>query len=288
MSLSFAVIFNPRSGKKKKEDFLEIFVEKFSKLPYEIFIWDENQKFEKIENEILSKKFNVIIAAGGDGTVNKVASFVLENDLILGIIPLGSGNGLARSINIGTDTIRAIEKIKLGFTDSIDSGKINDKNFFCTAGVGFDAHIGNLFASSTKRGLWIYIKITISELLSFVPKLYEVRYNEKSFFVTAFLITVCNAGQWGNNIFIAPEAKINDGVLNMIVLKKFPWYAAPYLTCLLLLRSIQNSKYSKSLTGKKFIIRSGQPLNYHYDGEPGISQQEIVFQLNEKKLKVIC
>ncbi|MFN5182287.1 MAG: diacylglycerol/lipid kinase family protein [Bacteroidota bacterium] len=286
--MSYAVVYNPRSGKKKKLDLKSFFKEKFIGSDFELFIWDQYQSFEEIEKKIQEKNFNVIVAAGGDGTVNKVASFAMENDHTLGIVPLGSGNGLARSLKIELDIDTAVEKIKKGKVDLIDSGKINEQIFFCTAGVGFDAHISKLFASTKKRGFWTYFKITAKELLSYQTNTYEVKTDESTKHTDAFLITACNAGQWGNDIYIAPEASMKDGVLNLVVVKKFPWYTVPFLAYKLLTGKIQESKYVCTLSSKSITIKSNNFFPSHYDGEPGRLNNEVNFRIGEKKLKVIC
>ena len=288
MKINLAIIYNPRAGTQTKKNIASLLKEEFSLLEHELFVWGTSEDFSDIEKKILSGGFTHVIAAGGDGTINRVAQFVEENNLILGIIPLGSGNGLARSLNINLNLHEAIKQIKEGRLHKIDSARLNDRKFFCTAGVGFDAHVGKLFSSSTKRGFWTYFKISLHQLFSYKPQLYTIKYQRGEIYTTAFLITACNAGQWGNDIYIAPQAKIDDGLIELVIIKKFPFYSLPKLAYLLLRKKIHTSRYTEVLSGKEFtILRSGTNAA-HFDGEPLELGNKLEIKIRESGLNVIC
>jgi diacylglycerol kinase (ATP) len=283
-----AFIINPKAGVKKKiniPDFIREHTEKG--IDYEIFLWDALDRFSEIEKKIFENKFTIVVAVGGDGTVNRVASMVNNTEISLGILPFGSGNGLARSIGVNMDIKKALKQICSGTIKKVDSALINNKQFFCTAGVGFDAHIGKLFAQTTTRGFKTYFNITRKELFSYIPHDYEITVDgiKKSF--EAFLITVGNAGQWGNNVFICPPAKMDDGLLHVTVLKKFPKTKIISIVGKLFRRKIHTSDYVEILCGKTISIRRKESGAAHYDGEPETMDEEIQIEIKPGTLKVI-
>jgi YegS/Rv2252/BmrU family lipid kinase len=285
---SIAIIYNPRAGKKLNEDIYSLLEREFKSVDFQIFVWDENKTIEEFEKIIIEKKFIHVIAAGGDGTVNRVAKFAQENDLVLGIIPLGSGNGLSRSLGQSIQIHECIQNIKKNKIKQIDSAFVNGKNFFCTSGVGFDAHVGKLFSLSSKRGFWSYFKITLRELISYRTKKYVVSNENIELETEAFLITVCNAGQWGNNFYIAPLSQLDDGILDAIIVKPFPIYAVPLLVYQLLRKKIHHSKYVKIIAGKNLSIKHEGLIDLHYDGEPDTAINELKFSIKKRSLKVLC
>src|ERR1700741_5030256 len=212
-------IVNPNAGAKKKINIPQLINSHFSKdIPSEILTWDVKNDFSKISERIFAGNFTIAVAVGGDGTVNEVAKTVNHSEIALGIIPFGSGNGLARSLGIPMNALAAIKRLENGSVRTIDSGLINGKPFFCTSGMGFDAHIGSLFATSTTRGLWTYAKITTKELFGYKPLEYKITHSGGTFTRKAFLITFANAGQYGNDFYISPQASTTDGLLHIVVL----------------------------------------------------------------------
>ena len=288
MSERLAIIYNPRSGKRTDKDLPAIFAKEFSAIAHQIFIWDKEVIFEELENLILGGKFTHVIAAGGDGTVNRVAKFALQNELILGIIPLGSGNGLARSLAINLDTVAACKQIISGQIKTIDCGRVNNHYFFCTAGVGFDAHVGEAFSSNQKRGFWTYFKIVCREMFRYKPKLYTIKSKNGEVVLEAFLITVANAGQWGNNVYIAPQAKLNDGELDLIAIKKISLFSVLNILFYLVNKKINRSKHTLALCGDSFLIESEETVNFHCDGEPLVGGKRLEFKIDSRKLRIVC
>ena len=151
-----------------------------------------------------------VIAAGGDGTVNETARALCGTDTALGIIPMGSGNGLARHLGIPVDVDRSLRVIAERNIINADYGTANDKPFFCTFGVGFDAAVSERFARQKRRGVMMYLKSAIDEYIKFNPEEYVIEANGRVLTERAFLVVCCNASQYGNNTFIAPRASITD------------------------------------------------------------------------------
>ena len=281
-------IINPKAGKKKNIDLPALIKNNFrTNFEFEIIVWENKDDFNTIKNYVLNNAFTIAVAVGGDGTVNQVASILVNTNIALGIIPLGSGNGLARSLNIPINTLKALDVLSKASVSKIDSGVINDRPFFCTSGIGFDAHVSKLFSNSTIRGLKSYIKIIFKEFYSYSPQLYNVCIDGSQFNDKAFLITFANAGQYGNNFYIAPMAKLTDGEITTCLLKNFPIRNLPFLLLKLFRKKTENSTYLKYINGREITITSEQPIIYHFDGEPGEYTKKINVSILPLSLMVV-
>ena len=230
-----------------------------------IFVKTERKHHAKeIVNRYLSKGINHFVAVGGDGTVNEVASQLILTDAKLSIIPIGSGNGLARTLGIPLDINGALNRIKDNKYKIIDSGKINGLSFFCTAGVGFDAKCAEKFDKNPNgRGLWNYIKIILTNYFKFIVQIGKLNEQETEY----FSITFANASQFGNDAFIAPDAIIDDQHLDCTIILKHPKYFGFILGFLLITKKIRNSKYVDYYRAKHFNFRAKENLLIHIDGE---------------------
>lgn len=288
MSEKVAFIINPKAGVKKKMDVPAFIEEHFPKsISKEIIVWKNKDDFDSIKQHVLTGGFTIVVAVGGDGTVNQVAAALNNTTIALGILPFGSGNGLARSIGVSMDIKEALRQIEGGKTNTIDSGTINNIPFFCTSGIGFDAHIGNLFATNTKRGFSSYFKIIRKELFSYKPKTYELNIDGRIIKREAFLITFANAGQYGNNFYIAPLADMRDGILHISVVKPFSLFMAPSLAYKAFRKKIHFSRYVETFEGKEISIKITEPSPIHFDGEPTEVKEDITVKIKGNTLKVI-
>jgi diacylglycerol kinase (ATP) len=284
-----AFIINPNAGVKKKINVIEFIKTNVSEgISYDLIVWKNKDDLESIKQQILCGDYTIAVACGGDGTVNMVASVVAHTPIALGIFPLGSGNGLARSNRIPLNLKEALNIIERGTIKQIDGAKINQYPFFCTAGVGFDAHIANEFATSTKRGFVTYFKTTVREFFSYKPNHYKITIDGKIFETDAFLITVANAGQWGNDVYIAPEAEINDGILNVSILKPFSNFGIPMIGIKLFSKKIHTSINLQSEKGKHIEIEFNGQLPVHFDGEPLLIKDKLSINVMPLALNVVC
>lgn len=264
-------VINPVSGSKSKDYIPNLIKQKFNKNEYDvkiIFTQFAGEATQLVKKHI-NKGFKSIVAVGGDGTVNEVASGIVETEAVLGIIPLGSGNGLARHLNIPLKPQKALDLIKKANITKIDYGKINDRKFFCTTGVGFDAHIGHVFSKLEGRGFKNYIKATISEFRRYQPKRYEISMDGTTIMRDAFLITFANASQYGNNAHIAPNADIQDGKLEVSIMRSFPLITSPGIGARLFLKNIDKSVYLETYQCDRIILKRKDSDVVHFDGEPG-------------------
>lgn len=281
-------IVNPNAGKRISDQIIETIRREFPQNMYfQIAIWKDKDHFEEITHLLKTEGYTDAIAVGGDGTVNHVAKTILNTGIRLGIVPIGSGNGLARSLGLSMKIEEVIRQIVAGNTTTIDSGVVNRIPFFCTSGIGFDAHIGNLFATSVKRGLQSYVKITIRELFKYRAKNYTLMFDDKIIQRKAFLITVANAGQYGNDFYIAPLASIQDGLFHIVILKPFNPFHLPMLMTRILSRKAHLSSRIETYTSKKITILRDEKDTIHFDGEPAFEDKEVLFENKPASLRVI-
>jgi len=282
------VIINPISGVGSKRAIPKIVENAFAKDKYnvEIFFTQYQGHAKELAKAALEGGIKRIIAVGGDGTVNEVAQALVHSDAVLGIIPKGSGNGLARELHIPMDVKRAMDVIVRGNETVIDCCKANDRVFFCTCGVGFDAAVSLKFAGEKRRGSLTYIKNTIEEYLNYKPEVYDLLIDEQMVQEKAFLIACANASQYGNNAFIAPHASVQDGSMDITILAPFtPLDIAPLAIQLFTKKIDRNSKI-KTFRGKSVSIIRQKSGVMHLDGEPVMVDSRIDISVIPKSLHV--
>ena len=211
----------------------------------------------------INNKAEKIIAVGGDGTINEVATTLIGSNIPLGIIPIGSGNGLARHLNIPLTPVQALQKALQNNNSLIDVGFINERPFFCTAGIGFDAEVAHQFAKQNKRGLINYIKATIITLFRYKP----ISTNTEGINQQLFSLTIANANQFGNNAFISPLSNIQDGNIEIVKILPLNYWNALLVGIKLFLKKIRNSKNIQVQTITNAIIEYQTGMPMHLDGE---------------------
>lgn len=288
MQAKYLFIINPISGEKDKRRIEKKIKEFFA--PDDILVKYTRKPGHgfKIAKKYAAQNTPYCIAVGGDGTVNEVASALVNSNTVLGIIPAGSGNGLANHLGIPHSVNKALALIERHELCTIDAGKINKNYFFCTCGVGFDARVGHEFSSVGKRGLIGYVNSVFRQFFRYKPKKYYIKIDDREFKTRAFLITVANAGQYGNNVYISPEARIDDGLLDICILKPFPKPAIFPLGLKLIGRKIDRSPYLELIRGKKVVLKGRKRKQYvHYDGEPVIIKGKIKIRVKPGVLKVM-
>jgi YegS/Rv2252/BmrU family lipid kinase len=241
----------------------------------------------ELAKQAVENGINLVLAVGGDGTVNEVACALIHSDTVLGIIPKGSGNGLARELHIPMDTRRAIEMILKGHITVMDGCNANGRVFFTTCGVGFDAAVSKKFAHEKRRGSLMYVKNILEEYLSYKPEVYELLIDGQSINEKAFLVACANASQYGNNAYIAPHANIQDGKMDIIILSPFtPLDIAPLAFQLFTKQIDRNSKIKVIKASQVSIIRQ-KPGIMHLDGEPVEADNLINVSVIPEALKVV-
>lgn len=283
-------IVNPKSGVKSKKDFPKIVAAHLDKNIFaEIAYTSHAGHAIQLAEDAVKLGFKYVVAVGGDGTVNETARGVMNTDAVLGIIPRGSGNGLARHLRIPLTMEKAVDFLFRGAREvKMDSAEINGSPFFCTAGVGFDAHIGHAFAMEGTRGFQTYLKTSLREFVSYKPEKYHIKVNGDEMEVRAFLVTVANTSQYGNNACISPEADMQDGLLDVCILKPFPKYAALDIGRRLFNQSMHKSRYMELIKTPEITIRRADEGPAHLDGEPVRMSKELHVKINPLSLNVLA
>lgn len=282
-------IVNPISGTQSKELVLSLLDEKLDKTKYvwEIAYTERAGHAIEIAAKAAEDKIDIVTAVGGDGTINEIARSLVHTKTALAIIPCGSGNGLARHLEIPMDPRKALDIINKGKKDIIDYGKIDNTAFFCTCGVGFDAFVSLKFANAGKRGLLTYLEKTLQESLNYQPETYELETEDGTAKHKAFLIACGNASQYGNNAYITPQATLNDGLLDVTILEPFTVLEVPSLAFQLFNKTIDQNSRIKTFRCKKLCIHRSAPGVAHYDGDPMQAGKDIDIVLIQKGLHVI-
>ncbi|NEN25386.1 diacylglycerol kinase family lipid kinase [Cryomorpha ignava] len=279
-------IINPHSGIKSKLGFVDLIEQQIREdFIVKTRLTQRPEHATEIALEAVESGVDAVIAVGGDGSVNEVGRALIGTDVALGIIPLGSGNGFARHLNIPLHEKDALQTINQFRTQIIDTATINGTPFLATAGLGFDAQVGWQFANHGTRGFLSYVQITASAFMGYKPKTYQLSIDGKEIETTAFLINFANAGQYGNNAWIAPSASLSDGLLNICILDKFPKYYVPSIIYKLFNKKIEKLKYYRFLQGKEIWVRN--PDIYHIDGEPRGTDVDLLIKIVPLSLKVI-
>jgi YegS/Rv2252/BmrU family lipid kinase len=227
------------------------------------------------------------MAIGGDGTINEVASALCGSNTALGIIPCGSGNGLARHLGVPVNMEKAIQIINLDNVESLDYCTVNDHPFFCTCGVGFDAHVSEKFALSGKRGPLTYIQNTLVEYLKYRPQKYHIEIDDEVISEEAFLIACGNASQYGNNAFIAPKASMHDGLIDVTVIHPFTPLDTAIMSFLLFTRHLDQDINITTYRVPELVIRRSKPGVMHIDGDPIMMQANLHIKCHKGGIKML-
>ncbi len=247
-----------------------------------------NHAFELAEMAV-REGYDLVVAVGGDGTVNEIAKALIYSDTALAIIPRGSGNGLARALNIPMAVKQSVDVIRSGKELVIDCCQANGRPFFCTCGMGFDAEVSKAFAEAPFRGLLSYAKTAVEKYINYQPNYYdlEIEGQERLEQVEAFVIAAANANQYGNNAFIAPNASLTDGLMDLVILKPFKKIELPQITMQLFNKGLSDNANSTNYQTTKAKISRGKAGVIHLDGEPIEMPADIEIELKAKAIKVI-
>lgn len=229
---------------------------------------------------------DVIVVMGGDGTVNEVGRALIGTDTVMGILPNGSGNGLARELHIPMDLEPAIEVLLRHEVQRIDTGRVNGKPFLCTCGIGLDAAVSEKFSASKTRGFISYIADTVDLFGQYHAEDYRLTIDGEESEVHAYVVSVANASQYGNNAFIAPDASLVDGMLDVTAIEEFPPGEAGLIAYRLFSGDLTESKYTRQLRGRQITIRTDKSVIYHIDGDAMEETHELRIEAVPRSLSV--
>ena len=297
MNRKFIYLINPISGTKNKEGLIKLISKRTSNdnIPYEIIQTNAEADYRFLTDKSESENITDIIVCGGDGTVNQVAAAVRHLNVNIGIIPIGSGNGLALSAGIPRDAGKAIDIIMEGKAAKIDAFLING-NFSCMlCGLGFDAQVAHDFSKQHKRGLVTYTKQTIKNFFSATPYPFVVRINEMIITTDAFFVSIANSNQFGNNVTIAPQASICDGLIDIVIVNKMSKMKLLYSIIKQILSGTVNRSQQKNYRPedifyyqtKKLTIENPKFAPLHIDGDPADTAADFNISVVEKAFSLI-
>ncbi|MBP5365752.1 MAG: diacylglycerol kinase family lipid kinase [Bacteroidales bacterium] len=281
-------LINPHSGVGKKTSIEKEIVQRTDPdyVDYDI----QYTKYAGHATEIVKAQrdeFDVIVAVGGDGTVNEIGTGLIGSQTKMGIIPCGSGNGLARELDIPLRPRQAVDVINQTCSKSIDVMLFDGRYSLNVAGVGFDAYISHQFAKVKTRGPMKYINIIMREYPKYEAANYTLEIDGNTFERKAFLISFANSSQWGNDVHIAPNALMDDGLIDVCVISEFPNIAIPSLLFSLFNQSIEKNKYDEIIRARSIKIVSDQEMFAHADGEPIIIGPNSVIEIKPLALNVV-
>ena len=282
-------ILNPISGTISKAGVPELIDNTIDKdiYDYEIVFTERAGHATEIAAAEVAKGTDIVVAVGGDGTVNEVGRALVHTNTALAILPCGSGNGLARHLMLPMNLKKSIETINKGVIHDLDYGVINDIPFFCTCGIGFDAFVSMKFAEAGKRGPITYVENVLREGLRYKPETYTITDESGTKMRKAFLISCANASQYGNNAYIAPHASMADGILDIIIMEPFDMFDAPQISMDLFSKTIENNSKIKMLKSSRILVKRQKEGYIHYDGDPVMAGTEIEIHVEHKGIKMV-
>lgn len=282
-------IINPISGTTKKEYVPELLDKLIDKERFTLSVRFTQRAGHATEltKEAISNGYYGVVAIGGDGTINEVASALCGSNTALGIIPCGSGNGLARHLGVPFNIEKAIQILNDDNVESLDYCTVNDHPFFCTCGVGFDAHVSEKFAHSGKRGPLTYIQNTLVEYLKYRPQKYHIEIDDEIISEEAFLIACGNASQYGNNAFIAPKASMHDGLIDVTVIHPFTPFDTAIMSFLLFTKHLDQDINITTYRVPELVIRRSKPGVMHIDGDPIMMQANLHIRCHKGGIKML-
>lgn len=281
-------VINPISGTSNKEFMPETIARCIDPGKFDVVVrfTQHASHATLLTEEAIKEGFYGVIAVGGDGTINEVAAALRDSSTALGIIPCGSGNGLARHLGIPMNVEKALEIINLDNIEALDYCTANDRPFFCTCGVGFDAHVSQKFAEAKKRGPLSYIQKTLVEYLKYRCKTYSIEMNDRVVTEKAFVIACGNASQYGNNAFITPRASMHDGLIDVTVIHPFTPLDTAVLGVLLFTRHIDQDTNINTFRTSELTIHRPKPDVMHIDGEPIMMDADIHIKCHKAGIKI--
>lgn len=285
---NIAFIVNPIAGTKTKNRLSKLIRESLDSRLFSptLVVTEYAGHATQLAEHFALEGYYAVVAVGGDGTVNEVATALVGTNTALGIIPNGSGNGFARHLDISTRMNRALEMLNYSETIHVDYATVNGIPFFSTFGIGFDAVVAQEFANSS-RGFKGYIQSIFKDLFQYQAETYQLIGDGIEMTTKAFLVNFANAGQWGYDAYIAPKASIQDGWLDVAIISEFPIAAAPGLALSLFTKDIDENLHMNTLRIKEMTLTREKDGVVHIDGTPTQMGKELHVKVVEDGLKVL-
>ncbi len=282
-------IINPNSGSGTKKHFTE-WIKEYAdedKFTLEICLTKSPGHATELSKEAASLSYFAVVAVGGDGSVNETAKGLIGSETALGIVPTGSGNGMARHLKIPVDFQKSVKLLNTAVIERIDTISVNRHFCIGTFGIGFDAHIAHLFAKAGTRGYSTYVKLVLGEFYNYPSHQYNLIVDGKNIFKESFLLTFANSSQFGNNAIIAPFADVKDGKIDIAVVKKFNAIFAPHLIYRMMNNQLQGSRFFETMQAQEILVQNKSLLKGHIDGEPVEFEGDVKVSINPLSINVL-
>ncbi len=286
----YLFVINPIAGEVDKGEFQER-IKTESKTygwDYKEYLTTGKKDRQMIQELLESYDPELVIAVGGDGTVNLVAELLSGSKRTLAIIPAGSGNGLAKDLHIPQNNLpAALEQLLHGQIVEIDTLRANKNFFMHLSDIGFNAHIVKLFSKSSSRGLLTYMRFVLKEFFNYPTNYYEIKTDNGSFKGNAFMITIANSNQFGSNLTINPDGNWSDGQFEVVIIKRFPKKEAFMLFFRLITKKIQFSPHCIIIRCTKAKIICEKKKTLQFDGEIAGKVREANFSISKRNLRIV-
>lgn len=282
-------ILNPISGTVSKAGLPELIERRLDHDRYAYEIWETQYAGHATELAAKAAREGVeaVVAVGGDGTVNEVGRALVGTETAMAILPCGSGNGLARHLLLPMSLERALDVVNAMEVHRLDYGLIDHRPFFCTCGMGFDAFISMKFAEAGKRGFTTYAENVLREGLKYKPETYEIEDEAGKRHYKAFLVSIANASQYGNNAFIAPQASMSDGLLDVVVMEPFDVLEAPQVVVEMMNKTLDKNVKIKTFRARHVRIHRHEEGLIHYDGDPVMAPADLDVSVVQRGIRVV-
>ncbi len=297
MHRNIIYFINPISGTKGKKQLVEIIEERTRKqfFAFQILSTNAEGDYRFLKDKIAHERITDVVICGGDGTVSQIAGTLIDEVINIGIIPMGSGNGLALAAKIPRDINKALDIIFKGKPSFVDAFFINSTFSCMLCGLGFDAQVAHDFARQKNRGLSTYIKQTIRNFFSAKPYLFEIINKNQRFSVEAYFISIANSNQFGNQFTIAPKANLSDGLLDIVIVKKMSKIKLLWA----ILKQIKNGEIAEYNDGSfhkkdvlyfqtsRLLINNTGDAPLHIDGDPTDTASKFAIQVIPRAFKLL-
>ena len=290
---NIAFIINPISGSKETQNakrklprLIMQTLDSYQWLP-NIMFTERPGHASELAYQFARMGFDTVVAVGGDGTVNEVAQGLKGSQTALGIIPMGSGNGFARHLNIPIKPQKAIEMLNRSEPISVDYGMANGRLFVSTCGTGFDALIADHFAGSNKRGFATYLQNVLKDVFSYQPQMYRLVGDGLDVTHKAFMITFANANQFGYEALIAPKASVQDGLMDIMMMSSHALLGSAGLALRLFAGSIDDSHFMNTIRAREVTLEREETGPFHIDGDPVAMEKDIHIKIVPDGLRVL-
>ncbi len=283
-------IVNPKAGTNLQKHICDSVEKNLNRLKFDHdFRFTERPEHAKdLAKEAIAEGFEIVVAVGGDGSINEIASALLGTDAVLGIVPAGSGNGLAMHLGYGRDIDEAVKKLNTAEERLIDVGLMNGQPFINLAGVGFDGLVSNLMKESEWRGFIPYFLKSVEAGLKYTPRECTIELDDKVLTEKCFIISVANGPMWGYNFQIAPDARLDDGFFEVVILKDVPKWQYFALVPSTLNGKIYEAEFVEHFTTRRVKISAPGKNYVHLDGEGLMLESGLEFEIKPKALKILA